>query len=369
MDIDEDKKKKLYEVRAHNLAYILNSDFGGDIDSFSDAIGVKRETVARYFNPKSDRPCSDRTARKIESVLGKALHSLDFFFDEKREVYYIAIGTNAHYTYEIISALQNEIAVQECSAVFGDIDILIKVEVENSRFLDILLAKIARMPGVKRSQTYCSVKKLHWQRAQNERMNLPPKDEKLYFSKGLEEFIHRKMIHHFNEIRGLERGEISIKDEENINLGHSQIITGSQDTIRATKKPSEDVPNFDEYIRKEEELIKRGVQSQRIIFLAPDFMGDWNNIVNIYDKYVHIGCEVKFLMEEDWLSSPLSMFPEVFIIIDKDFVCVRRDDQGRVLIKRSPEMVHEYTNTFLANWGNALVFNDVVKRLTPSPSS
>lgn len=66
-------------------------------------------------------------------------------------------------------------------------------------------------------------------------------------------------------------------------------------------------------------------------------------------------------MKEDWLNSPLSMFPEIFIIVDKDFVCVRREDQGRILIKRSPEMVSEYTNTFLSNWSNTLVFNEVME--------
>ena len=55
----------------------------------------------------------------------------------------------------------------------------------------------------------------------------------------------------------------------------------------------------------------------------------------------------------------LSMFWEIFIIIDNDFVCVRRDDQGRVLIKRSQEMIDEYTSAFKTNWKNSLSFNNI----------
>lgn len=352
-------EKNIYVTRAHNLAKIIQDSFNGDLEAFQAEIGVKKETLSKFLNAKSDRPCGDRAARKIESVLGYSLHALDYIFEKDKEVYYVAIGTDAHYTYEIVKALQNEDVVKECSVVLGDIDIWLKVEVESFLFLDVLLAKIVKMPGVKRSKTYFSVKSLRWQREQKESMHLPKKDEKLYFSNGIEEYIQKKIIHHFNEIKELEKGEISIKDEEKLILKHHQIIQGTRHSLLATRNPSEIVPEFDKYLDEEKQLIKLGVISKRLIFLTDDFKDEWAKAKEIFEIYSNIGCEVRFIFKNNWLPSPLSMFWEIFIIIDQSFVCVRRDDQGRVLIKRTKGMINEYTNTFNANWSKSFTLEEI----------
>lgn len=347
----EGKEQKLYEVRASNLGRILKQEFRGDFDEFCEHIRLKKLTVSKLLNPNSDRPCKDRAARRIESLLNRGQHTLDYEYSEQKEIYYVAIGTNTNFTYEVIRALKREESIKECSAVLGDFDILIKVEVESFLFLDILLATISRLPGVKRCQTYLSIKTLRWQREQAENMHLPPKNSKYYASNSIEKYIERKVNYHLDKIKELEKGEISIKDADNIPLEPRKILDGAKVSIKAIRTPNEDFKRFNDYVNCEKDLIREGVKSKRIILLPDDsYKEEWNKYKEDYSLFNKIGSNVKFLLVSEWAATPLSDFSEQFVIIDNNFVCVRREEQNRLIIKRGREMVDLYAESFTANW-------------------
>lgn len=357
------EEKNLFQNRSHNLAQILKNEFRDDLDEFCERLQLKKETVTKFLNPNSDRPCKDRAARRIESLLKKSPHTLDYQYDDKKETYYVTIGTNAHYTYEVIKTLQEEQSVKECSAVLGDFDILLKVEVENFLFLDLLLAKVAKLPGVKRSQTYLSIKELRWQRNQAENMNLPPKNAQYYSSNGIEEYIERKINYHLDKIKELEKGEIAIQDKDSVPLESEKILDGTALSIRAIRTPDEEMRGFDDYIATEEKLIRDGVKSQRIILLPEDsYAQEWKKYKEDYDRFNAIGSEVRFLFINEWTATPLSESVEQFVIIDHKFICVRREAMNRLLIKRSKEMVELYSAAFATNWYHSLSLAQVQEK-------
>ena len=164
------ESEDLYVVRAEWIAYIIDTRFNGAKEIFCEKVGYKLGSVNHFLSPRSQRPCSDHAARTIERRLDLETKTLDSPRIEKKQTYYVAISTNAQYTYETVRQLQSEAVVMECAAVLGDFDLLIKVEVEHFKFLDVLLAKLVKFPGVKRSRTYKAIDSLHWQRSQKERL-------------------------------------------------------------------------------------------------------------------------------------------------------------------------------------------------------
>ena len=208
-----DRSVKLIN-RAKNLKKILHKTFKGDTKAFSNFLGVNENTFLKYCKPLSDRPCNDRAAQKIEKKLNLPMYSLDSLNQEGKDIYYVAVYTNTKFTYEIVKALQMYESITECASVLGNIDILLKIEINSSQILDMLLINIGKLPGVKRISTYTSAPNVRWQRGQFEDMELPSKDEAIYCKKGIDKFISRKMANYFDAIGELEKGEITILDND-----------------------------------------------------------------------------------------------------------------------------------------------------------
>ncbi|OQX03102.1 MAG: hypothetical protein BWK73_40560, partial [Thiothrix lacustris] len=352
--------------------------FHGNKEVFCEKVGYKVGSVNHFLSPRSQRPCSDHAARTIERRLDMEPRSLDTPRTEKKQIYYVAISTNAQYTYETVRQLQGELVVMECAAVLGDFDLLIKVEVEHFKFLDVLLAKLVKLPGVKRSRTYKAIDSLHWQRAQQEQMEVPPKEHGLYVNNGIGDFIHRKLNHLFDEIKMLEQDTIIVKDHDLIGIQNHQLLEGTKKSICAIRVFSSHMSNFDEFLRAERELVKKyGVNSRRIIVLEREKSAwyrkeGYPEVKKLYEQYAETGCEVRFLYADNWIPSSREMGLEKFIILDDSFVCSRQDkhtirkdeeEDGQVSIHSKPEIVKLYTDTFSANWNKAVSFAVLCSRM------
>ncbi len=347
--------------RAKNLEKLLHDMFKGDTKAFSNFLEINENTFLKYCKPLSDRPCNDRAAKRIEKKLNLPMYSLDALNQEGKDIYYVAVYTNAKFTYEIVKALQIYESITECASVLGDIDILLKIEINSSQILDMLLINIGKLPGVKRINTYTSAPNLRWQRGQFEDMELPNKDESLYCKKGVDKFISRKMANYFDAIGELEKGEITILDNDVLSPKSYELIEGTIKSIYATRNPYENISGLKKYLSCEKALISRGIEVNRIIFLPSDYKKNWSMIEENYQLFISTGCNIKFLLEKQWTHSPLSSNSEQFLIIDNEFVCVRRDEQERLLVKRTPEIVHMYHETFAANWHKAVSFDNLGK--------
>ena len=356
-------KEELSITRSRNLQRLLESRFDGDTKIFARRIGVSPITFSKYLNSQSDRPCNDKAARKIENKLGLSVCYLDEEDHKNKSIYYIALYTNSSYTYETIKALQVEKSVVECSCVLGDYDIFLKVEIEDHLFLDMLLARIAKYPGVKRTQTISSVSTLHWQRTQREDMDLIAKKEAFHSQKGLEEVIFKKMDYYFSEIQELFQGEISVKDNDIISFKPHHIIKGAEEEILSTITLNHYKKTDKKTLKTEKNLVKHGTKSRKIIFLCGSFRENWETIKYIYDEFTDIGSTIKFSFLKKWVETPLSSHFEEFTIVDKEYVCVRRETQGRYLIKRTTEIIKPYIRSFEANWDQSFSLQEIEKQL------
>ena len=366
-------REVLSKNRADWMNYLIDTRFEGSKEGFSEAIRYGLVTVNHFLNPHSNRRCGDKAARSIEKSLNLSRYTLDEPVKNEKEIYYVGISTNAQYTYETVLQLKNESCVQECSAVLGDFDILIKVEVESFKFLDILLAKLVKFPGVTKSQTLKAIESLHWQREQKPKMEIPPKEDHLYINNGVEAFIHKKMNHLFDQVKLLERDTITIKDDEPSRVGAYELLNGTKNSICAIRNYDSKMKGFTEFNDKEKKLIDSGINSRRIIILDSKGLwkkNGWSLVMKQYENYSGIGCNIKFLTENRWSSLGHKIGIEKFLILDSSFVCIREEetdkhddeDYGQVIIYRSSEVIKNYKDTFEINWNKAHTYDELYSK-------
>jgi DNA-binding Lrp family transcriptional regulator len=66
---------------------------------------------------------------------------------------------------DVVEALRKHPEVQEAAAVYGDTDIIVKVQAPSLIELDqVIMDGIQGSPDVKTTRTYLVVEKLHWKR-------------------------------------------------------------------------------------------------------------------------------------------------------------------------------------------------------------
>lgn len=373
-------KENLSAIRAEWIAYLIDTRFNGDKEKFCEQVVYKVGTINHFLCPTSQKSCGSHAARTIERKLDLEPKTLDTPRTEKKQIYYVAISTNAKYTYEIVTQLQKEKNVMECSAVLGDFDILIKVEVESFKFLDMLLAKLVKFPGVKRSQTYKSIDSLHWQRKQKEQLEIPKKDDRLYIHNGISRFIYKKIEHLYNEVKLLKKETIIVKDSDLIGVENYQILEGTKKSICAIRVFDSYMKTFEEFLKAEKKLIEENnIDSRRIIILSKNKVHryktkGWSEVQDLYEKYERIGSKVRFLYDDQWISSGREIGLKKFIILDDEFVCIREeektayedDDNGQMIIIRNNEVIQMYMDTFNTNWSKSITYSQLYSKLFPS---
>ncbi len=66
---------------------------------------------------------------------------------------------------EVVEALRKHPEVQEAAAVYGDTDVVVKVQAQSLVEIDqVIMDGIQANPDVKTTRTYLVIEKLHWKR-------------------------------------------------------------------------------------------------------------------------------------------------------------------------------------------------------------
>jgi len=66
---------------------------------------------------------------------------------------------------EVVDSLRKHPEVQEAAAVYGDTDVIAKVQAQSLLDVDrVIMDGIQANPDVKATRTYLVIEKLHWQR-------------------------------------------------------------------------------------------------------------------------------------------------------------------------------------------------------------
>ncbi len=78
---------------------------------------------------------------------------------------YVLITVPSKRSSEVVEALRKHPEVQEAAAVYGDTDIIVKVQAQSLLEIDrAIMDGIQGNPEVKTTRTYLVIEKLHWTR-------------------------------------------------------------------------------------------------------------------------------------------------------------------------------------------------------------
>jgi len=68
-------------------------------------------------------------------------------------VAYVLLSVKTGYEYDVLEKIDEMEDVADASIIFGEYDIIVKIEVDNIGKLDSIVMKIRKIPGVERTST------------------------------------------------------------------------------------------------------------------------------------------------------------------------------------------------------------------------
>lgn len=343
-------ENNVLKVRKHNLQSLLYNKFKGNIKSLAAAINLSYSSTSKYLSETdTGRDIHSGIARAIEEKLKLPSYYLDSYKHGLQSIYYIMLKVTGNHVTDVVKMLLEYTEVQECSAILGDFDIFAKIEVEQADLLELLLKRVSKFPGVLRTRTFTSIDSIHWQRNQVESFRI--KEKAQVFDNFADKYIYQRINKHFEDIRAIKStGEVVIP-EKNIDFDRSEMLSYTRKEILAVRLEVELSKNNETYLNAERECIADGIKSKRIIILNEKNILRNFEAIKIHGKELkEIGCEVKFLLEQDWSPTQYSQTPESFAIFDGEFVYVQRDAMQLKIIRTQPGVVLTYRAAFVANW-------------------
>lgn len=359
---------ELKEIRKNNFKRILEDKCDGNKNKAALLLDVQRSTIDRYYN--GTRGIGDIKARDIERIFHLPKKYLDTR-EEGDDVYYITAKVNGSFIYQFVNSVKQFDEIKECSAVLGDFDVLLKVKVNSFHILETASSKINRLPGVIRTRTYHAIPTLRWQKEQEPyELLISPFSEKRNY---LEELIDNHISHHLGRAAELEKGEISIlEDEKRYPVELDKMYRSAQKSLLIIRMNTRD-KKIDANLLEAERtfLLKENTSSKRIIVLSKDdaefFNNQYTHLKTINDMYLEIGSQVVFVFRSTWRPSGISTICENFVVVDNEYTMVRRIENGAILFKRELYYLENYRNCFENNWNNGYSFNGLVDRYFKSP--
>jgi len=354
-------KKTLEEVRQSNLKLLLDIDFEGDIFKMSDAIHRGVSTIRKYLSPRLERVINNTTARLIERSLNLDVGYLDSEYHGNLSIYYVTLKVSRNFTYDVVNRIKDYSEAVECSALLGEFDVLIKVEVPAYHDLQVFYDKLSRLPGVQRTRTYPAVETIRWQHQQSafESLKNPNK-----FTNYADEYKHQRILEYMEEIRKLENGSISSNDS----LINAVDLNALMQTVRkeynSIRLHDETYPNEQGYLAAEKERIADKVISKRIITLPKAFTTDpmlhvdYESLLETAKSIIAIGSKVRFIFIEDWMTTSENVSPECFAVVDNQYVYLRESEKRSHLLTRHSEL-NRYRHAFNVNWDRSMSLDDL----------
>jgi len=156
-------KKQIRIIRLENVERLLEEEWGGNKSKMEKELGLGQSTVGKWIS-RGNVP--DAPARKIEEHLGLKRGELDRSVEPPLRVYYVMVSIRGHRVREFINYLRFFPIVREVSALFGEMDVFVKVESTEREFQDLVLRKMQRFPSVRYTKTFQGLEGARWQVAQ-----------------------------------------------------------------------------------------------------------------------------------------------------------------------------------------------------------
>lgn len=348
-------KKTLEEVRQSNLKRILEEEYNNDLTLLAKAIHRSVSAVKKYISPRLERKISRTIARNIEQHLQLSPSYLDVEYHGVKQVHYIMLKVNKNFTFHVVERVQDYAEAVECSALLGEYDVMVKVEVPAYHELQIFYDKLSRLPGVQRTRTYPAVETIRWQRQQSECTILKNPNN---FSNYAEEYKHALILEKMEEIRSLENGKISSNNKLQNAIDLNQLMNRVKREYLAIRLHDEKYYNEAGYIAAEKARIEDHVVVKRIItlpqhFTTPAYYTQLNDLLKKAECLSDIGSQIRFLFIEDWVESARNRQPECFAVVDNEYVYLRQNENHSRLLTKNDNLMH-YRRAFQVNWDRAM---------------
>ena len=355
-------KKSLEEIRQLNLRQLLAQRFDGDQSKMAEGIHRGVSTIRKYLSPSRERTINNTTARSIERSLDLEAGFLDSEYHGNHSIYYVTLKVSRNFTYDVVKRIQDYSEAVECSALLGEFDVLIKVEVETYHDLQVFYDKLSRLPGVQRTRTYPAVETIRWQNQQSAYEAL--KDPNT-FKNYADEYKHQRILEYMDEIRKLENGSITSHDSQVNAVNLNELMLTVKRTFNCIRLHNEFYPDAQGYKEAEKECIANKVVSKRIITLPKAFTSDpmlhveFATLLDSAKELIEMGSKVRFLFIEDWINTSENIHPECFAVVDDEFVYLKETEKRSRLLTRHNEL-NMYKTAFRANWTRSMSLEDLI---------
>ena len=355
-------KKTVEEIRQSNLKLLLNDRFEGDISEMAIAVHRGVSTIRKYLSPRRERTINNNAARTIERNLNLETDYLDSEYHGNLSVYFVTLKVSRNFTYDVVKRIRDYTEAVECSALLGEFDVLIKVEVATYHELQVFYDKLSRLPGVQRTRTYPAVETIRWQNQQSAFESLENPNE---FTNYADEYKHQRILECMEEIRRLENGSISSNDSHVNGVDLNTLMLTVRHEYQSIRLHDENYPDEQGYVAAEKARIADNVVSKRIITLPKAFTenpmchAEFESLLNTARELIDIGSQVRFLFIEDWMRTGDNITPECFAVIDNQFVYLKESDARSHLLTRHEDL-DRYKNAFKVNWNRSMSLDDLV---------
>lgn len=367
--MDHEQSGDFSLLRGENLKRIIEEQYQGNYEYVSELIGREVDTIKKYITKNASRKISEKIARDIERKLKLPYCYLDKSenHDQQKDTYYIVLSVDDSETHDIIEWLyENTFEVKECSAILGQFDILLKIEVPSFHYLEMFFSRIARLPKVVRTQTFAAVDSLRWQREQMPYYSVKnPKVSETF----LDHYKSTRISNLLKEIHDIERGKIVASDGFSERISLLEIMYWTKNSFFAVREYRENISDYDSYLEEEKNKIASGVISKRI-FIVPDDVLDsaearygLQRTLNEAKDIIDIGGDVKFVFRGNWIYRRDNTNPECFAIVDNSFVYVKKKLAGKSVLHGDKEYIDVYQQLFNQNWGVGVPYEKMHKKL------
>jgi len=337
--------KQIRTVRLDNVKRLLDEKWGGNKRKMERELSLSQSTVGKWIS-RGNVP--DAQARRIEDHLGMERGELDRSDEPPLRVYYVMVSIRGHRVRDFIEYLRFFSIVREVSALFGEMDVFVKVESTEREFQDLVLRKMQRYPSVRYTKTFQGLEGARWQTAQ-EAMDLSFGGDG-----GNEDLISRiinlKMKAIFNGLEALDRNLVTLSKGDPFGVHPKEILDNVKSEVRWTSRYSKD------RFRNDRELLScsrkatrdRGASIRKIYLLDDEAQSQLDRVKNHAQQYIENGVTVRMLDEEKWICSLYGATPKGYIIADEDLVLIQKKQECH--IRYGEEDIREYRDNFEHNW-------------------
>ena len=354
-------KKTLEEIRQSNLRELLDDRFDGDLEKMAESIHRGVSTIRKYLSQSRERVINSNTARLIERSLKLDAGYLDSEYHGSHSIYFVTLKVSRNFTYDVVKRIKDYSEAVECSALLGEFDVLIKVEVATYHDLQLFYDKLSRLPGVQRTRTYPAVETIRWQHQQSAFTSLKNPNKFINYA---DEYKHRRILEHMEEIRKLENGTISSNDSHVNGVDLNALMLTVRREYRSIRLHDEKYQDEQGYIAAEKIRIDDNVISQRIITLPKSFIDnptlsdEFETLLETARELIQIGSQIRFSFVEEWTRTGENIHPECFAIVDDQLVYHKESDERSRLLTRHADL-DRYKNAFKVNWNRSMTIKEL----------